>query len=194
MARKVLPAVRNFVAIPVEGELGELLIEKVAEWRRIQPDLKWEKRGNFHITLKFIGDSTERELVKIEEIISEVFSDIHRFSVPVGSVGAFPDFKRARVVWVGALFPDSFVERVEKFDRLLYEYLGIPREKKEFTPHITIARVKRSSIKRELLDGFREFNEFVNGKELSVDKVVHFKSELKPSGAVHTPLFTLDLR
>ncbi len=194
MAKKVLSPVRNFVAIPLEGEIREILFNSVMKWRGMQPSLKWEKRGNFHSTLKFIGNSAPEELKIIQGIISQVFSDASSFCAPVTRIGAFPNMKRARVVWLGTIFPDEFVKRINDFDRVLFEKLSIPMERKPFVPHITIARVKNIHVVSSLIREFEEFKNRIDGMNFRVTKVVHFKSELRPSGAIHTPMFELNLK
>ena len=193
MGGKVLSRVRNFIAVPLEGEPRALLWDALNSWRKLQPGLKWEKRGNFHITLKFIGNSTEKELKRIDRIITEIFKDVETFSVPLTGMGAFPDFERPRVIWLGATFPDSFISLVEELDRALFSELRIPQEKRGFVPHITVARVKAGGIKEELKKSFENFNGIISGKKMKISKIVHFKSELKPEGAIHTPVFTLQL-
>ncbi len=193
MGREVFPGVRNFVAIPLEGEVRGILWESVNLWKRIQPGIRWEKRGNFHITLKFIGDSTPDELRSIDEIARDVFGGYGSFRAPFTGMGAFPDLRRPRVLWLGVEFPADFLELVGRFDRELRDRLGIAPERRKFTPHITVGRVRNGELKRSLLESFRDLEDQLRGRSMRVDKIVHFKSELNPGGAIHTPIFTLSL-
>ncbi len=190
MGGKILPRVRNFIAIPLEGEPRTLLWEALNNWKKLQPTLRWEKRGNFHITLKFIGDSTEIELKTIDEIITDIFNDMKPFSVPLTKIGAFPDFNHPRVIWLGASFPEFFLDKINELDKALFNELGISFERRRFVPHITLARVKGDRLKNILLESFKEFNIVISEKKMKIAKVVHFKSELRPEGAIHTPIFT----
>jgi 2'-5' RNA ligase len=146
-------------------------------------DVRWVRRENLHVTLKFLG-WCERSLTPTVAEVMRKAADLLPLTLTLGGVGAFPSLGSARVIWVGAR---DVEERVDKVYNVLEKGLakfGIPKEKRAYRPHITIGRARKRPvrIKQELAGRF-------DGQlTVVIEDIVLFSSELKSNGAEYTVL------
>lgn len=148
--------------------------------------VRWAKADGIHLTLKFLGATDEDMVGAIGRAVSECVIGVEKIRLAVGRVGAFPDMKRPRVIWVGLA---GELERLESVQRALEEAcfsLGFPKEGRAFRPHLTLGRVKdRLSV--ETMRKIEKSKDVVLG-DMVVDAIELIKSDLLPSGAVYTTL------
>jgi 2'-5' RNA ligase len=131
-------ALRLFFAIKVERT--DAIDELVSQLEDMGRGLKPIRQGNQHITLKFLGDpGVALEDVKSQARDLEGF--ISPFELKVSHPGAFPNWKRPSVLWIG-FEGDKILEVASNLDRKLHEKIGSPMEKREFRSHLTIARTR----------------------------------------------------
>jgi 2'-5' RNA ligase len=147
--------------------------------------------SNIHLTLKFLGDTEINKIEKIKEAIKATAGRFEKFEYKIsGVVNAFPDPRNARVVFLEV---DSGGEQICKIYNELEDNLSrikIKREKKKFSPHITIARLKnRENIKELMSSSGKEINAVLNCKELTL-----FESQLRPEGARYIILDRFSLK
>ena len=137
--------------------------------------------GDVHLTLRFLGDVKAE---KIKELSGRMRSlEGHRpFSVSMRGLGAFPNIRDPRVIWIGADMGEGFYDILSDLDGIL-EKSSISYDKKPFKAHVTIGRVKTPS--RGLTD--------LLGKEKGLEagsfvcsEIFLMGSELAPGGAVHS--------
>lgn len=116
--------------------------------------------GNFvnkkdiHLTLKFLGDISEELADKIKKSLLEL--DFAKFDVQTGEIGFFPSDKYVRVIWVG-LIADELKKLRDEIDKKLRE-IGVNSDEKEFSSHITVARVKQIKEKDSFLKKIKELH------------------------------------
>jgi len=128
------------VEIPPEqqdelAKLQDRLPREVHALKRVQP-------GLMHITLRFLGDVTSTQLAAITKAAGVTSENSQPFSVTVATVGAFPNARRARVIWAGIAEGRKALERIAHgLDQELCT-LGFARPDKDFSAHITLARVR----------------------------------------------------
>jgi 2'-5' RNA ligase len=178
--------VRCFIAVEVEDEglldaLGALQSRLVATGA----DLKCVERENIHLTLRFLGDVREGLVEGLKGLVSGLgFSP---FRMELVGVGAFPNLRRPRVVWVG--IREGVEELRGIFDRLEPEVVGMgfKPEGRGLSPHITIARVRSGRNRGKLVDEVSSHgDEPLGGFE--VRHVRLKKSVLTPRGPVYSTL------
>jgi len=184
---------RIFIAMPAGPEVGKALSVLLKELSGFKKFIRVVAPENFHVTLKFLG-GTE---IEIFDRIMDTFRDIDinspRIECTVRGLGAFPNPVRPSVLWVG-LITDSkaiagFQEKIEKFAA----GFGFPEEKREFTPHLTVARIRRGARTT------REFSDYIKNNadtfytESNFDRVSLFESVLTPKGAQYRELASLPL-
>jgi 2'-5' RNA ligase len=194
--------IRTFVAIELDAPLRRALAQVQADLRsRLQKAMgadvriQWVKPESVHLTLKFLGDIPEERVSEIETTLARVADAHARCAVDVGGLGAFPDVRAPRVLWVGLSDKVDGVMRLAAAVERALEVLGFAPESKPFNPHLTLARIKERSrdIGRALAAG-RMLERAAPVGTVMVNALALMKSELKPSGAVYTKLCEASLK
>ncbi len=184
--------IRSFLAI----ELPEPILKKIGE---VQGDLKsahagvgWTNPEKIHLTLKFFGNIEESRIDLIFKSIEEPIRKTLPFSLKVRGVGAFPHLKNPRVIWIGLVDEREVLTSLQKQIETQLEKVGFQPENRPFHPHLTLGRMKLSRGKEGLVGRMERHREEDFG-DFQVERVVLFKSDLKPSGPIYTPLRELRL-
>jgi len=156
-------------------------------------DVKWVNPQSIHLTLKFLGNIEEGTIENIAQGIQNGIRGFQPWSATVKNVGAFPSLRSPRVVWVG--IEDQGAQLVGLQNQIEKEMsrLGFEKEKRKFSPHLTLGRVRSPKGKNELVKYLLDERERVFG-EINVDRVILFRSELKPTGAVYRVLKEFNFR
>jgi len=179
---------RTFIAIPLPGELRELLANASDKTKRACNELKTVSASNIHLTLKFLGEIQEEQIPIISDAIKRACEGIGPFSLVAEETGVFPDLKRPRVFWVGLKGEIKtlhlLAQKIE--DRLAG--IGFSRESRPFSGHLTLGRFKLAPSSENLKKNLDRFSSAKFG-EFSADRVILYLSELYPSGAKYTVLY-----
>ena len=173
---------RLFFAIELGDALQDLLDETTAPLRAEAPELAWVGRDHRHLTLKFLGDVDEASAPKLIEA-ADVAATRHRpLEMSVRDVGAFPNFRRARVVWIG-VEQEPRLELLHHDLEVACEQAGFEVEGRPFRPHITLARV-RAPLPAERARALARVARTVRVKTMvPVERITLFESTLAPTGA-----------
>jgi RNA 2',3'-cyclic 3'-phosphodiesterase len=184
---------RIFLAIDISDEALEICAAHVTDLRSGFPEVRvgWERPEKMHVTVKFLGDTTDKILKQMEIRMGEVLRDHAPFPLALSRTGVFPNQSKPRIIWIGLTDTDRRLERLhESVDEVCGE-LGYEKDTKRFTPHITIGRVREpqhaSSLARTHLAtdiGSIEFN---------VSEVVIYESKLQPTGSVYSRVSSIPL-
>ncbi len=135
--------VRLFFAIELDDALRSALDQAVAPLRATESSLAWVPADKLHLTMKFLGDVDETEGARLVSAADEVAARQAPFAMTLGGVGAFPNFRRPRVVWM-AVEPDARIELLHHDLEIACADAGYEVEGRPFRPHITLARVRDS--------------------------------------------------
>jgi len=179
--------VRSFISIDLEDEKILSQVESImSSLSSLGGDLKPVERENIHLTLKFLGNVSASKLEEIKSSLTQVA--FPPFSLEIKGAGAFPSLKRMNVIWIGVGEGWSQVEVIlEQIEKLLHQ-LGFSRETRDFSPHITVARVK-SGRKRDEIAAFLGHLADESFGTFPVEKVRLKQSILSPSGPRYSTLF-----
>jgi 2'-5' RNA ligase len=173
---------RCFVAI----DLPEDVCKKIEE---IKSEIKNKKivkiTGDSHITLKFIGEIDERQKNQIIEILKKI--RFEPFEVFIKDIGAFPNFKYIRVIWLGC-FSKELERLAEIVENNLKEFCA---KEEKFLGHITIARLK-SKADNDIYNFIEKYKDIEIGKFL-VKEFKLKKSQLTQKGAIYSDLYQFGL-
>jgi len=183
-------SVRTFIAIEIPHPIKESIIHTIEPIKTAYPKVSWTRAEAYHLTLKFLGDVDEEMIDPIGDAIKKITGNYSPFELIIKGLGVFPNKRSPRVLWAGIKMPEDSVARMQKeMEEALFQ-LGFARENRKFKPHLTLGRVKR-----RMPPQFSE--EFLNcvlqAQPFNVDKIVLMKSDLKPTGAVYTPLKIIEL-
>ena len=177
---------RLFIALPlpheVESELNQLLVQL----RPKSDNVKWVPAKNIHLTIKFLGDTDNKLVGKITNAIDEISARYQPFQTTLDRIGAFPNFRRPRVIWVCGSEPIEFIDDIaQDIDHQMIK-LRFEKEKRPFKPHLTLGRVRQGRRIDVLADFLQTFE--LKPTPLTLDRVVLFKSILTPKGAIYERL------
>jgi 2'-5' RNA ligase len=176
---------RLFVALELPATVRENLGALLESLRAVSPQTRWVRPENLHLTLKFIGEAGETKLAAIRSALAGARSD-QPTTVIFRGLGFFPNEKRPRVFWAGIEASPNLKTLAAEIDRAT-EKLGIPREQRPFSPHLTLARFEPPELPEKLRSAIqensaREFGSFRTNQYHLIE------SKLKPSGAEYTTL------
>ncbi len=187
---------RAFIAIEIPPPIHTAITQQTARLKAaLGPTLvRWVPIENVHLTLKFLGDISVSNVELLAQMLSVEAGRLAPFEIQVEDLGAFPDMRRPRVIWIGIQAPAE-LEVLQHSIEAATARLGYSSEKRNFSPHLTIGRVKQHA-QGEALRFIRSELEATQVGLLGTARVTSlnlFKSELKPTGAVYTRLFSASL-
>jgi len=179
-----MPKFRGFIAIDIPT--NKKLLEMENEINNSGADLKLVEPENIHVTIKFLGDTDEEKIDEIEEIIKNSAKDFKPFNIKLKGSGVFPNKNYMKVIWIGLENAESIGEIAKKIDKQL-QSLGFEPEKRGFSAHLTIARVKSPRNKEKLIQIIEKYQD-VEFATIDVNSVKLKKSDLTPKGPIYTNL------
>ena len=176
---------RCFVALTLSESARASLADIQQRLRDAGPRVAWESPEKLHVTVRFLGPTTEDARRKLEELLSAEAKTVSPFDLVFHELGAFPDANRPRVIWAGA-FPTEAVMNFGTKMETLCRSAGWTPEARSFHAHCTLARVKG-------LHGALNLTEAL--KSITFDPVLHrandvvlMKSDLLQGGSQYTTL------
>jgi len=188
--------IRSFIAIelPEEAKKGLQRVQSELSLGRY-PFVKCVSPEGIHLTLKFLGNIPEPKLAAIVKVMEQSSQGVTPFPLQITEVGAFPNMRRPRVIWVGIKGElDKLIGWQKRLDEGLVP-LGFPREERPFTPHLTLARVRENCSPADRL----RFGETVATAHVEIDykftvtSLNLMRSQLRPTGAVYSRLAEIKL-
>jgi len=189
----VIGGVRLFLAINLEPGVRRAILDATASLRAAAPTLSWVDESRLHLTLKFLGEQPDDALQALSESVSAVAERHRQFTMRLHEIGAFPNFRRARVVWMG-IERDPRLELLHHDVEVACETLGFELEGRAFRPHLTLARVNERTEKEVLRRLSRASKRVDFEEETGVESIDLMKSNLNQAAARYERLHTAPLR
>jgi len=183
---------RLFIAIEIPGEIKQKMADVQRRLRDTDVDAGWTRPEGIHLTLKFLGEVPEAKVRDIINGLQRAVEGVGPFRLDVGGAGTFPGPKNARVVWVGISGDVAKLARLQSSVEETISGIGFERDKRAFTPHLTLGRIKYIRSRDKWLKALDELKD-IRLSGFDVEAVSLMKSELKPSGAVYTEVEHIDL-
>ena len=177
---------RLFVAVNLPPDVRERLGAVQDRLRRAQADVSWVRVENLHVTLKFLGETEEKRLDRIRDVLAEVARAGAPFPLRVTGVGSFGG-RVPRVVWAGVSEGADCLTRLARQVESALSRVGFPKENRSFTAHLTLGRVRSPRNAEALLMALQEFQTDSFGMT-TVRQFDLMRSELRPGGSVYTVL------
>jgi 2'-5' RNA ligase len=199
-------AMRTFIAIELHAEVQNKL---AAHQRRLRALLRppgldkcirWSPTANAHLTLRFLGETTDEQAHTIARALPEICAHHAQFGLVLNGFGCFPNLNKPRVLWLGMGGAIEALQQLQAEIEGMVQALGMPAETRPFSPHITLGRVKRNVHTNQM----RQLGEILQAEmgqradqteaaPALVTHVIHFRSQLQRGGSVYTPLTTAPL-
>jgi len=198
-----MDAIRAFIAIELSSELRSSLGEIIQQLQErclsnggeaARKAVRWVPTENIHLTLKFLGEVSVANLQSLSRMLISETAHYAPFTVQVQGIGAFPNARRPRVIWVGSQAPSS-LGNLQRAIETETRALGYPMEEREFSPHLTLGRLSQNASPAEIA---AISNALASMKVdqigcIRVDQIHLFRSDLRSTGAVYTSLHTFPL-
>ena len=186
---------RVFIAIDIDEAIKKGLVDLQSELRSKidikKSDAKWVNPENVHLTLKFLGEIKDEQVVDVCNITKDVAGRHNSFDIDVETVGHFGG-RSARVLWVGVGETcDQLLALQEDLEGQLAS-AGWPRENRKFSGHLTLCRVRNSKAGFKLAQLTEEYKDFKIGT-MPADSVCVYQSQLTPKGPIYTVLGNYEL-
>lgn len=177
---------RLFVAVSLPPEIRERLAAVQDRLRRAQADVSWVRPENIHATLKFLGETEEKRLERIRPALADAARAGAPFSMELSGVGSFGG-RIPRVVWVGVGEGAEPLTQLAARIEVALARVGFPKERRGFSPHLSLGRVRSPRNAEALLAALQEFQAEGFGS-VTTTQVELMQSQLKPTGSVYTVL------
>lgn len=133
---------RLFVALDIDREIRERISFFIQGIHGLAPNARWVSPESLHVTLKFVGEQPEGKRPEIEKALETVSG--REFELRFRGCGFFPNARAARVLWIGIEAGQALTELAASVDASLAS-LGVPKETRAFSPHLTLARAGNRS-------------------------------------------------
>jgi len=185
---------RTFIAVDLGKPLRDRCLSMQENLARTGADVKWVEEDNLHVSLLFLGEVDEREITNLCRAVADCCADRDAFTLSVETVGCFPNPRRPRVVWIGV--GEGGPELIALHDALEPPLLQLGcyrRENRQYTPHITLGRVRSEAASDKLVAALNKYANWQGG-ETDVREVLVMSSELTPQGPIYTVLSRAKLR
>jgi 2'-5' RNA ligase len=186
-------SVRTFIAVHIPDAVRRDIGILIGGLRRFDgADVKWVRPESLHLTIKFLGDVEQERIGAAADAIERAVSAQSAFDLALGGTSAFPNPRRPSVLWIGVRRGAEPLASLAGEVESALAGLGFERERRPFSAHLTIGRVRPrgnagKTVERMAEAGF-ECDPF------RIDSVHVMKSDLQRSGAVYTTLRTLKLQ
>jgi len=194
---------RVFIGIDLDPEVRARIARFLEGVESFAPEARWVRPESLHITLKFIGEQTPEQVEAISERLRGIEGSA--FEIRSGGYGFFPTAKAPRVFWIGIHAGPQLAELAGSVDVAVAE-LGIPREDRPFSPHLTLARAGGRSGSPKWRKGngpnstfavvekrLAAMGELDFGK-MTAHEFILYQSQLSPKGSKYTKLQRFPLR
>ena len=169
---------RLFIAFDVPDEVKEYMAKVQNIIGNNLAEVRWVKKEQMHLTLKFLGEVQPNRTEKIKDELRKI--KFNPFTVHLDSMGVFPSEDYVRVVWVGLEPEDRAIELQRSIDEKLQQLF---KKEKDFKAHITLGRIKYVENKEDFLNKLKKVN--VEKRRFNVDNFKLMKSTLTRQGPVY---------
>jgi 2'-5' RNA ligase len=171
---------RAFIAIDLPENIRAAVRSTQASFRSASPDARWTQPEGIHLTLKFLGEVSDRKVREVCDSLKRL-GKFEAFAIGLRGFGFFPDARHPRVFWVGVEALAGLSRLAEQIEEAMRAN-GFAREERAFRPHLTLARFRVPQPQPTLQALLAQQGEQKLGN-FEVSEFFLFESKLSPQGA-----------
>ena len=188
---------RVFIAIDLPAPVCSAIQKQTSRVRQVlgTEHVRWVPTQNMHLTLQFLGDTSTSHMDFLKQMLVREAGVHPQFDLQLGGLGAFPNRRNPRLLWIGIQAPPDLVSLQRSIEsgaaRLGYK----KEEDRAFSPHLTIGRARQNAGPPEMQKIRTALDEIQLGNigTARIDSVHLFKSDLQAGGSIYTKLFSAPL-
>ena len=187
---------RAFIAVEIPAEIQQNVYKQTAAFRRgIESLVRWVPAHNMHLTLKFLGDVSPNNVEFLVQMLRNEAALVPAFDIHLAGLGAFPNLRRPRVIYVGIQAPAA-LDALQRGIEAAARRLGYESEERPFSAHLTLGRLRQNATaveQQQIRRALQSTQVDVFGTA-RVDSLHLYKSELNPGGSIYTRLHSAPLK
>ena len=179
---------RTFVAVAIDKPIRDRVVALQETLARAGVEVKWVEPENLHLTLLFLGEVEDKAVPAVCQAVSDCTGQHAPFEMGIETAGCFGNPRRPRTLWVGV--GQGTQELVALHDALeppLLELGCYRREERQYTPHLTLGRVKSDRPSDKLAMALARQAGWKGG-QIQVRELLVLSSDLRPEGPQYTVL------
>ena len=180
---------RGFIA--VEIPVSDHIVSFQKDIKQTDANVKLVEPENIHITLKFLGDVPVSEIQTIEEMMKQSVTSIEPHAITLKGTGVFPNENYIKVIWIG-IQGANHLATIAEFLNQQSSKIGVKKEKRGFSAHLTIGRMKSSYGKEQIISLIKKYEDTLFA-EVPVNQIHLKKSTLTPKGPIYETLSTIPI-
>jgi len=183
--------VRTFICIEIPDSISERIGSLQTQLKAIDAPVSWTKPSNIHLTLKFLGAVEATRIQNVARAVHRAAVGINTFEIEISGAGCFPSTRSPRVLWIGLPEgPDALKQLHSNLEAEL-EREGFAREKRKFSPHLTLGRLRGPKNAAQLAEALIESG--FSAEAFKATQVIVMRSDLSPTGSTYTPQAVIKL-
>ena len=177
---------RTFIGIKIQAK--ERFLDQLVDIRQrlVREKINWVNPERFHITLHFIGKSSDQLIESIDHELCSLIPDFPRPEIRIARLGVFPNVRKAKVLWADLEYGEQLIELQQAIVKIMKQH-GQEIEKREFKPHLTLGRFKYPPHRDRLNKVLEHYAHTVFDEQIT-DGVTFFESQLDRTGPNYSPL------
>ncbi len=177
---------RLFIAIDTPESVRPDLFRTRDLLKSLDTDVKWESDNKLHCTLKFLGDTESQGMPSIVSMLADIGRAFAPLMVTYTGLGCFPNRLDPRIIWAGIHDPENRLAGLARSIDRAMSTCGFEQERRPFSPHVTIGRVKGRRGLGELLATMESIT--FDCPPVLIQEILLVRSDLRPSGSLYSVL------
>lgn len=179
---------RLFIGIPIQSKTALQYVNRWSNDKLLNLNrMVWTNPPYWHITLFFLGATSETQVTLLEQLIDESFQNVQPYSTQLKGIGVFPEKARPKVLWMGLENPQPIIFSYALLGELLLKN-GFIFDPKPLKPHLTLARIK-SMTDSTSLELLLNKNQSIHFGTIDINRITLFESVSTTHGVIYDPLF-----
>ncbi|MBN1481873.1 RNA 2',3'-cyclic phosphodiesterase [candidate division KSB1 bacterium] len=183
--------IRTFICFELPDAVRQSLAQLQDNLKRHGKGVRWVRPAGIHLTLKFLGDVDEKQLPDIVSVVRKASEPYAPIKIHLYGTGAFPNLHQPKVYWIGVEEAADLIKIQSDLENELAP-LGFPKEKRQFSPHLTLGRVKSSDGLKAITAALEK--EALPRMSFTANEIIVMQSQLAPGGAVYSALANIALK
>jgi RNA 2',3'-cyclic 3'-phosphodiesterase len=181
-----MPSKRIFIAVDISDDARRLAAEHIDRMRQQAKDVRvrWEKPEKIHVTVKFLGNDDGEKIGAVNDATAAVAQEFSPFEIAIVGTGVFPNARQPRVLWLRIENAGLTLRQIAAEIDSRLSGIGFEKEKRRFSPHVTIARVREPKKAKRLAEVHLQSP--IVSQPFTVGELVVYESQLKPTGSAYT--------